>query len=144
MYTVVPKEKKHDEAFVAFEKAAWPPADQEHYGEHLPDFSRHQFILVAEEGGEVVGSIKVSTDAGVGLIDSLLVRPDRQKQGIGRALVQAAEEKARALAVHKMTLETGADWGARHLYTKRGYAVRAQLPNHFGKREFILMDKELS
>jgi putative acetyltransferase len=58
--------------------------------------------LVADEGGEVVGHVQLSrswVDAPTQVVDVLVlsplsVRPDRQREGIGKALLKAAIEVA--------------------------------------------------
>ena len=59
--------------------------------------------LVAEEDGEVVGHVAFSpvtvdgADVGWYGLGPISVRPDRQRQGIGRALVADGLERLRAL-----------------------------------------------
>jgi putative acetyltransferase len=77
-------------------------------GRCLPDLS-----LVAESGGEVVGHVMISyvdlDDGGtrrrVASLSPLAVRPDRQRRGIGAALVQAALQRADALGEPLVVLE---------------------------------------
>lgn len=58
------------------------------------------------------------------LIWSIATDPKRQQAGLGRAMLAAAEVRARELGLHTMRLYTGAI--LRHLidwYTRHGYAI---------------------
>jgi GNAT superfamily N-acetyltransferase len=56
-------------------------------------------------------------------IHDLAVLPDHRGEGIGRALLEAVERKARALGCSKVTLETQEhNTLARHLYEAVGFA----------------------
>jgi GNAT superfamily N-acetyltransferase len=120
---------------------AWSVADKEHYGEVLPNFFKEEFTLIAKEGDEVIGYITIICDSGVAQIEPLMVDPDKKGQGIGSDLLQEAEKIAKEKGIHKIWLETGEDWKAKEFYLKHGYTVRADLPNHTGGYNFVLMDK---
>ncbi len=124
-----------------FKSQVWPLADQEHYGENQPKFYKNEFTLIAKENNEIVGYISIAIDTGVAHLEPLMVKNDLKNTGIGTKLLQSAEEKAEALGVHKVWLETGSDWLAKKFYEKHGYQVRTTLPSHTGGREFVLMDK---
>ncbi len=128
-------------ALESLKSSVWPAADTEHYGDNLPKFFRQEFTLIAKEKEEVIGYITVIIDSGVAQIEPLMVKVELKGKGIGTRLLVTAEEKAKALGVHKMWLETGADWKAKEFYEKNGYTVRTTLPNHTDGRDFVLMDK---
>lgn len=129
--------KKLDE----FKASVWPVADKEHYDDNEPDFFRETITLLAMENETILGYITVIVDSGVAQIEPLMVAVNRKGQGIGSALLKAAEDKVQSLGVHKVWLETGSDWAAKTFYEKHGYTIRTTLPNHTGRREFVLMDK---
>ena len=89
-----------DEELNALFAAAWPgPRQDKDFGR----LRRHSLGYVcAYERGELVGFVNVAWDGGAHafLLDPT-VRPDRQRQGIGRQLVRHAEELAR---------KKGAEW----------------------------------
>ena len=93
-------------------------------------------ILVAEADGEPVGYIttRLDREAGVGTIPNLAVRPDRQKQGIGRKLIAAAIELCRTEGMELARIETLAqNEVGRHLYPQMGFEeVATQV--HFAMR----------
>ena len=81
-------------------------------------------MLVAREAGEPVGCVAVTRrDAGLAYLGMLCVRPDLQSAGLGRKLLDAAEDAARAqgIAAMEMTVIDSRDtliaW-----YERRGYA----------------------
>jgi predicted N-acetyltransferase YhbS len=89
--------------------------------------------LVADLGGEVVGTITVWPPdrksksphyrrPGVFCLGQFAVRPDHQGHGIGRSLLQAAEDRARQLGAKEVALSTAES--AAHLiawYQRHGY-----------------------
>lgn len=78
-------------------------------------------VWLAEDGG-LVGALIVQPRPGDLLIWSVATNPDGQGQGLGKALLQAAEVRARELGRHVVRLYTGAvlqhliDWYGRHGY----------------------------
>lgn len=61
-------------------------------------------VLVAEEAGGIIGSVMVGHDGHRGWLYYLAAEPGRRGQGIGRALVAAAEAWLRARGVPKVQL----------------------------------------
>lgn len=85
-------------------------------------------VLVAARYGQIAGFVTMTTrrhftgqvDAYIG---ELVVSPEAERTGVGRALVEAAESWARARGLHRITLETGAaNARARRFYKALGYA----------------------
>lgn len=78
--------------------------------------------LVAEVAGEVVGHVQLNrswVDARRALVDVLVlsplsVAPERQREGIGGALVRAALDEARRLGAPAVFLEGSPDYYGRH------------------------------
>lgn len=66
------------------------------------------------------------TDAEVLVIHLLMVRPSASGHGVGTALLAAVEERARAMGVRALRLDTGSqNKPAVHLYEKNGYCIVA-------------------
>lgn len=63
-------------------------------------------LLLAEDGGELVGCAFVRPKGDALYIAKLAVRPDRQGRGIGRALIAAARDEARARGLAALELQT--------------------------------------
>ena len=82
-------------------------------------------VLVAEIDGAVAGFAAVVG----GELDGLFVEPDRWKQGIGAALVEAAAHEARRRG---LSLTVVAAPGAREFYEKCGFSLEAEAQTRFG------------
>jgi len=84
-------------------------------------------VIVADEDGQVVGSVIAGWDGWRFHLYRLAVRPGRRGQGIGSALVAAAEDRFRALDAGRadaMVLE-GNELG-QGLWRARGYAPQEE------------------
>jgi ribosomal protein S18 acetylase RimI-like enzyme len=68
-------------------------------------------------------------------IHDLAVNPDFRGKGIGKALIQAVEKKARKTDCCKITLEVREDNRARNLYERSGF--------EYGEPTMYFMTKEL-
>lgn len=86
-----------------------------------PDAVSPRRILVALEGDRVVGFVAVDGEPPVGEIGLLFVEPNRIGRGAGRALFEAAIERARAGGFAALTIDS--DPGAEGFYLHMG-AVR--------------------
>jgi len=117
----------------------WGPDDaparaDEQLARLLPD-GRHTadtLLLIAEDpAGEQVGVLWISLRhpggvADTGWIFDIQVVPDRRGQGLGRALLVAAEEEVRRHGIGRLGLNVlGANEVARALYDSTGYQVVA-------------------
>lgn len=72
------------------------------------------FVLVMEIDGEVAGFVHVLEVADICHLEQLSVAPQHTRQGLGRALVEAAKAEARKRGHERMSLRTYADvpWNA--------------------------------
>lgn len=100
----------------------------------LQDAGRASY-LVAFEDGMPVGHLLLKWGGGTDVVvwehldvatcpevEDLRVREDRRREGIGSALMAAAEARARASGYPRIGLGVGAgNEGARALYERRGY-----------------------
>lgn len=82
------------------------------------DVSRLRHFTVALDGGAVVGVVGLERYGEHALLRSLAVAPGWRNQGLGRALVEAAEAHADALGVRALTLLTQT---AAPFFAERGY-----------------------
>jgi ribosomal protein S18 acetylase RimI-like enzyme len=89
-------------------------------------------LLVAEEGGRILGAVKFFPDAaqaamgkwppGTALMRILAVKPGTRNQGLGTLLTREALNRARRLKIPTIFLYTGTFMAAaRHLYEKLGF-----------------------
>ena len=83
-------------------------------------------VLVAEEAERLVGAIQVRIDGTTGYFAMLAVDAGARRSGVGRALVEAAEERCRGAGSTVMTMSTGEDRAELiPYYAKMGYRVTA-------------------
>lgn len=86
--------------------------------------------LVAERGGEVVGVAGLATghyyewDESYARISTFVIEPGHRRRGVGRALIRAAESRARELGARTVFLNSGAHRSDAHrFYEASGYEV---------------------
>lgn len=82
-------------------------------------------VIVAELDGRVAGFAAVVA----GELDGLFVEPDLWRQGVGRALTDAAVHEARRRG---FTLWVVASPAAREFYEKCGFSVEGEAQTRFG------------
>ena len=125
-----------------FQENEWQPADIEHFGRTI-DWKKEKKILKALEGAKLVGVLELTIQSGVMHIDSLIVKHDRQGQGIGKELMEKAESVARQNKLHKIYLDTGKNWGAVKFYEALGYIKTGELPKHLELQDYVEFSKFL-
>ena len=97
------------------------------------------FGLLTRRDGHVVGFVLCRSGGGEGEILSLAVEPELRRQGVGRALLEAAIKEAGTLGIESLFLEVAEDnEAARRLYEgfdfsnvgrRRGYYRRRLGPS---------------
>lgn len=125
-----------------FSHREWKTADIEHYGKPV-DWKQRKIILKATEAGEIVGVIKLKLESGICDIESIVVSAEKRGQGIGKALMKAAEKAAKRGGCHFLEFVTGKEWAAREFYKKLGYEILLELPNYYHHRDFLWYGKYL-
>ncbi len=100
------------------------------------------WMAVDDQTGEVVGVIKwMERDPGVAWLSHLAIAPERQKQGIGRLLVQAVEDAARKKGCR--VIGANSRLNSTDYFERLGYRI-AGLPDHyFSTVQVVWMEKEL-
>lgn len=93
-------------------------------------------FVVASDARGLAGAAALERYQDVGLLRSVVVAPDRRGTGVGAALVEAIERRARDAGIASLVLltETASDW-----FERRGYvrAPRDQAPEAVrGSSEF--------
>jgi GNAT superfamily N-acetyltransferase len=122
----------------AFMDVEWP----HHDAEVGIRWESHDIVLVAKIAAEAVGAARGVVVGGLGSLNQILVKKKRAHAGIGSKLLLEFERRCRALACHKLRLETG-DYQARPFYERHGFVLVATLKNdRFGK-DFFIMEKAL-
>jgi len=83
-------------------------------------------LLLAESGGQVVGTLIAGWDGWRGSFYRLAVEPDRRRHGIATALVRAGEERLLRRGARRLTAIVAADEeGAMSLWRAVGYTRQA-------------------
>jgi GNAT superfamily N-acetyltransferase len=83
------------------------------------------YVVTARRGGRLIGLARaISDDATICYLQDVLVLPNEQRDGVGRALVQAMLDRYRT--VRQKVLLTDDEPGQRAFYEALGYAeIRA-------------------
>ena len=131
-YSVRPFEDGDDETWARIQSAAdlynviTPSLFASQFGTCRTDLEERQFYAV-DERGEAVGAVsawfpEVGVDPDLGRLHWLAVSPDRQRHGIGAALITAALERMRELGYRRAYLTTSAArLDALRLYERFGF-----------------------
>jgi GNAT superfamily N-acetyltransferase len=123
-----------------FAEKEWVYPDTEHYGGTV-DWKPKDCIITAEIGSTVVGILTGKQVLGVLELFQLLVHHEHIRKGIGKKLMQEAEQFAYDNGAHRIYLMTGKGWEAEQFYQEMGYTQRAEVPYHFVKKTFIMYEK---
>lgn len=129
---------EHPEAFSSsFEEESTPEGDARIARRLSPaPQAPHDRTLGAFDGGTLVGTVGLTVDMRAkcrhhGLVVGMYVVPERRGRGIGRALLDAQVEAARAvpgLASLVLTVTEG-NAGALALYERAGFALTGREPD---------------
>ncbi len=94
------------------------------------DGANVQFWVVGD-GSLLIGAIGLERAGAAGLLRSLVVAPSAQNGGVGRDLVTALEDGARAAGLNELVLLTQT---AESFFRRRGFATadRAHVPEGIG------------
>ena len=90
-------------------------------------------LLVADDGGRVVGTVMAGYDGHRGWLYSLAVEAKRQREGIGTLLLKEAEARLTALGCRKINLQIrGGNDAVAAFYLRHGYGLEERIS--LGKR----------
>ena len=110
---------------------------------------QHGVFLVLELDGALAAAVYVKVRAGSGYFGMLSVDPSRQGEGLGRQLIEAAEEWCRTAGCTEMEIEVvSLRTELPPFYERLGYALSGTRPftdAHKSRMpcEFLVMRKEL-
>lgn len=114
----------------------WIKFTHEHYGKDTEWFEK-SFRFKATENKLVVGTIDCKIEPGVLYISALMVKECYRGKGIGKLLINKAEEHAKKYGVHRSWLFTGEDWENRSFYEKIGFKYIATFPDFYFHKTFV-------
>jgi ribosomal protein S18 acetylase RimI-like enzyme len=109
----------------------------------LAQRQRDGFVLVAMEGDDFVGSVFCAVKDDSLYLTRMATRPDRQRAGIGRALLQAAEGEARRLGLPKLSLHVRKTLPDNLAYFARAGFVVTGEGQEGGRTPFDIMERRL-
>jgi len=133
--------KSTKEEIKPFNAKEWVATNVKYYGEGK-NWVEEDFVFKAVEEGEIVGTIYGKFAAGVLYIDDLIVTKTKRNLGIGKKLMEKAEEFGKEKKAHKAYLITGEDWNeARGFYEKMGYKKTGDFVNHYNNSDFVIYEK---
>ncbi len=91
------------------------------------------FLVACDASGRVIGTVMAGYEGHRGWINYLGVAPERQRGGLGRQLMEAAETRLRAAGCPKINLQVRPDnREAIAFYERIGFAVEGAIS--MGKR----------
>jgi len=144
-FTIIPMNSSHIPALAQLEKLCFSaPWSESGLIEELDNPLSHFLTAVAEN--EPAGYIGVQEVAGEGYITNIAVLPEYRRQGIARALLEAAEAGAGERGCAFLTLEVRAsNQAAAALYGKMGYTVTGERKSFYSDpvENALLMTKQL-
>jgi ribosomal protein S18 acetylase RimI-like enzyme len=105
---------------------------------------RDNLGCVASVDGRIVGAIRAVADGELLLIGRIAIAPDQQGEGIGSALLEAAERRGVERGCRKAELFTGSLSTTNiGLYTRLGYSESTRVPQGDGTAQ-VFMRKRLA
>ena len=104
--------------------------------------SQPVWLSARDEEGRMVGGLRGYVFVYWLHIDVLWVDEAARATGLGSALLEQAETKAKALGAHSAKLDTF-EWQAPDFYAKRGYQEFGRIDNHTNGFYLAFMMKKL-
>lgn len=103
-------------------------------------------FLVAYRGQRPIGCGAVRRiEEGTGELKRMYVCLEERSRGVGRAILDALEEEAKQLRIHKLVLETGIrNPEAIAMYTRAGFSHIEPFGEYVGSPVSVCMAKELT
>ena len=99
-------------------------------------------LVVRADGGALVAGLVAEVALGWLEIHVLWVGEAERGRGLGSALLEECERRARELGAHSARLDTF-DWQAEAFYHRHGYRCFARLPAYPDAHDRIFMSKAL-
>ena len=133
----------HAKATPGIFRQADPPRSDAFYARYRDD--PDCLLLVAAEGADIVGlveaemrstpPVRIFVPKRIGVINTVVVRKDRRRHGIGRALVEDAERRLIGFGASEIEV-TVYDWNvlAAAFYRRLGFAATCQKMVRAAKR----------
>jgi len=95
-------------------------------------------VSIAAQGEDVLGYIVLRVDGRTALLEDVAVRPDQHGRGIGRTLIDHAEQAALSLGYDRITLYTNEAMTENlGLYPRLGYTEVRRVVEHGYRRVYF-------
>ncbi|HUY70782.1 MAG TPA: GNAT family N-acetyltransferase [Gaiellaceae bacterium] len=143
MVDIRPATPSDEQALTELDRSTWSslsspaPAPGEGW-RFFDEKTKPEDVLVATVGGEVAGYVRLgratplAASDHVAMVTGIAVDPARRRQGVGRALIDAALAEAGRRGARRLTLRVlGPNEAARRLYEAAGFAVEGVLREEF-------------
>ena len=108
------------------------------YGQSQP-----VWLSARDAQGELVGGLRGFVFLQWLTVELLFVDEAARHQGVGRKLLATAEQKARELGAHSVTLSTF-EWQAAGFYIKQGYEKFGHIDNYIKGFQLVYLKKALT
>lgn len=115
----------------------WQKIIDTYYGKGLSWREKH-YRYKAVENGKLLGTIDGKVEPGCVYVSSLMTTENARGKGIGRMLLEKAENFGKKLGAHKMWLFTGKDWESNGFYKKLGFKIAANCDDFFYHKDFVI------
>ena len=114
------------------------PWSEEIWREELS--SAFGLYMVLAEGGDLSGHVGLKLIFDEVHVMTLAVRPERRRQGLGQALVEAALADPASTSARRVYLEVRpSNLAARALYSSLGFTETGVRPRYYGDEDALLM-----
>lgn len=104
---------------------------------------RNGFVLVAQSGGEFVGSLFCESKGAALYLTRMATAPAWRNKGVGRALLQNADDEARRLGRTRLTLRVRVTLPGNLAYFKRAGFAETGAGQDPGRTPYISMERVL-
>lgn len=132
--------KRKTSSMKDFDKKEWKHHNYDHFGKDII-WDTHIYFIRASDQKDVVGTLELKVECGVGYVRTLLVDHSKLRRGTGKILMQKAENLTKLHGGHKLFLLTGKHWDSVKFYTALGFQITAELKNHYFHQDFIELSK---
>lgn len=108
--------------------------------------SEESSVVIGNANTRIIGFIVCDVQRRSGHVITIDVMPEARRGGVGSALMDAAEEKLRAMGATRVELETAVDnMAAIQFYKGKGYFVEDTIRGYYSNQlDALVMRKELT